>query len=119
LILLPAIPTGTEIRSSRIGHGASLRDFGECRADLKWRDARENPPPRSRVECELAAALEIFLRDVCAAGTLISEPEPVVDGFGEVLFDAEIIHGGLNGFVAEQELDLFVSTPQCPFGKAA
>jgi hypothetical protein len=38
---------------------------------------------------------------------LISQPEAVVDGFGQILSGSQIVHGGLNRFMAEQELDLF------------
>ena len=35
------------------------------------------------------------------------EAQAVIDGFDEVLVDAEVVHGGLDGLMAEQQLNLF------------
>lgn len=45
---------------------------------------------------------------------LRSEPQAVVDGLGQVLFGSQVIHRRLNGFVAEEELDLFEGATRSP-----
>jgi hypothetical protein len=49
------------------------------------------------------------------------KPQPIIDGFGQVLPGPQILFGGLDGGVAEQQLDLLEipARPGAEFGAGA